>query len=344
MNKHTLALTALAALAGLAAPAAHAASWLNCGGNAIKWNSHRTTMAISTSSFPAGSAWDGDLQNAMWHWNHVKGSGFNFFVARDTDGTSSSGNGVNEVYFNAAQAGTALAVTRSRYHCYWLFGWQRGLDEADIAFNTNLSWNTGVVNYAALNSPFHFESVSLHELGHALGLQHSDNVMATMNSFYPNGGSLGHAKEIDPLPDDRAGARAIYPDSTTETDIAGSAFLRTGSGTSGLVSSPTWAYRGNSVTISLSVPNLSTASKTFNIGFYLSTNDFISTSDRLLGTNTGASVSAGGVLTFSRTLTIPANVAPGTYTLGFLVDNNGALGEANEVNNNQPMPRTIAVY
>ena len=90
--------------------------------------------------------------------------------------------------------------------------------------------------------------------------------------------------------------------------------------------------------------NLGTSAIGFNIGFYLSSNDFISTSDRLLGTNTGASASAGGLLTFTRSLYIPADIAPGTYYLGFLVDNNSAVGEANEGNNSQPMPRTITIY
>lgn len=346
-HKHPLRTLGAAALAlaslgtgGLA----QAASWLNCEGSPIKWNSNRADMYISTTSFPAGSVWDGALQNAMWHWNNVKGAGFNFYVGRDTDGSSNPDNGRNEVYFNAAHAGTALAVTRMRYHCYWFFGTHRGIDETDIAFNTSLAWNTGAVNYGALGSPFHFESVALHELGHALGLMHSDGVLATMNSFYPAGGSMGNHKEIDPLPDDRRGIRSLYPDFTTEVDVAGSAFKRTGSGSSGVVSSPSWAYRGNTVNIEVTIANLGTASRSFNIGFYLSSNDFISTSDRLLGTNFGASLSAGGLLTFTRTLTIPANVAPGTYTLGFLVDNNGAVAEANEGNNGQPMPRTITIY
>lgn len=335
---------AAAALLALSFTSAQAASWRTCEGAALKWNGNRADMFISTTSFPAGSSWDSALQNAMWHWNNVKGAGFNFFVGRDTDGSSSPDNGRNEVYFNASHTGTALAVTRTRYHCYWLFGWQRGIDETDIAFNTSLGWNTGAVNYASLGSPFHFESVALHELGHALGLLHSDGVLATMNSFYPNGGSLGQFKEIDPLPDDRLGVRSLYPDGTTETDIAGSAFQRTGSGTSGLVASPASAARGSTINIGVSIANLGTSTRSFNIGFYLSSDNFISTGDRLLGTNTGASVSSGGVLTFTRSLSIPANVAPGTYTLGFIVDNNGAVAEANEGNNGQPMPRTITIF
>jgi hypothetical protein len=344
MNTLFKKLGGAAALLTLTTSAVHAASWLECEGNKIKWNDSWTNMYISTTSFPAGSSWDGDLQNAMWHWNNVKGAGFNFFVGRDTDGTHAKDNGHNEIYLHGTEVGSALAVTFTRYHCYWLFGYQYGLDEADIAFNSNLGWNTGKLDYANLGSPYNFELVALHELGHALGLQHSDGVQATMNSFYANGGPLGNSKEVDPLPDDRRGVRTLYGDSTTERDVASSPFKRTGTGTTGLVSSPTSAARGSQVTIGYTFGNLGTSSATFNIGFYLSTNSIISTGDRLLGSNTGASAGAGAIGSFTRTLTIPADVAPGTYYLGFLVDKDSALAENNEGNNGQPMPRSITIF
>jgi Matrixin/CARDB len=336
------ALKVMAVLA-LAGSTLEAANWNTCSGNNIRWNSGWTNMYISTTSFPAGSSWDGALQDAMWHWNNVKGSGFNYYYGRDTDGAHSSGNGVNEIYLGS-EPGTALAVTLTRYHCYWLFGWQYGLDEADIAFSNSRAWSTGRLDYSNLGSPFNFEEVALHELGHALGLNHEDRWMATMNSFYPHSGTLGYYKENDPNADDRVGARILYGDGTTETDVAGSAFKRTGSGTSGLVSSPSYAARGSSVTIEFTFSNLSTAQQSFDIGFYLSANDYISISDTLLGMNSGASGGAGSTGTFTRTLYIPYWIAPGTYYLGFLVDPYNALPEANEGNNIQPMPRTIVVY
>lgn len=334
----------LAALFAVLAGSANASSWRTCNGNPIKWNGSRANMYISTTSFPAGSTWDSRLQNAMWHWNNVKGSGFNFYVGRDTDGKHSRTNGVNEIYFSSADTGSALAVTLTRYHCYWLFGWNYGTDETDIAFNTNYSWSTGALNYSSLGSPYSFEGVALHELGHSLGLGHEDRWMATMNSYYPNSGPFGYYKEWDPSGDDRTGARILYPDGTGETDVAGSAFRRTGTGTSSTVTSPASAARGSYATLQFTFSNLSTATKTFNIGFYLSSNDFISTSDRLLGTNTGAWGSAGATGTFTRTLYIPTNITPGTYYLGFLIDPTNAMGEANESNNSQPMPRTITIY
>jgi hypothetical protein len=345
LRAREMKLAAALAVTALGPTLAHAYNYNTCNGTPIIWNNHWTTMYISTTSFPPGSAWDADIQDAMWHWNHVGGSGFNFYYGRDTDGTHSRGNGVNEMYFSSADTGSALAVTLINYHCYWLFGTQTGIDETDVAFNNSLGWNTGAFDYGnPLGSPYTFESVALHELGHVQGLNHEDRWMATMNSIYPNSGTIGQYKEQDPLADDRAGVRALYYDGTSEVDVAGSAFKHTGSGTSGLVSSPSSAARGSNVTIEYTFTNQGTSWQTFNNGFYLSTNNIISTSDTLLGSNTGASAGAGVTATYSRTLTIPAWVAPGWYYLGFLVDKDNTVHEGNEGNNGQPMPRQIYIY
>lgn len=337
--------TALALALLLLAPTALSAySWRTCGGGKQTWSGSRANMYVSTTSFPPGSSWDVRLQNAMWHWNNVKGSGFNFYVGRDTDGTHRLGNGRNEVYLEN-RSGSALAVTYTRYRCYWFFGWHRGIRETDIGFNVNYLWSTGSYNYGnPTGSPYNYEGVSLHELGHSLGLLHENRWMATMNAFYPMSGPLGWAKQWDPFGDDRQGSRFLYPDSTTEVDVAGSPLRRTGSGTSNLVTSPVSAARGSWVTLQFTFSNLSTSFQSFNIRFYLSTNSYISPWDTLLGTNWGAWGTAGATGTFNRTLYIPTWISPGTYYLGFLLDDPATLTEANEVNNSQPMPRTITIY
>lgn len=241
--------------------------------------------------------------------------------------------------------GDALAVTKVRSHCNWFFGYHYGIDETDIAFNSNYSWSTGTYSYTnPTGSPYSFEQTALHELGHALGLIHEDRTMATMNSSYPGGGPLGHSREWDPFGDDRQGARFLYPDGTIERDLAGSPLKRTGSGTSSLVSSPSTVQKGSYVTVEYSFSNLGSLVEKFNIGFYLSTNSTISTYDTLLGTNYGALEWPGSAGTFSRTLWIPTWTAPGTYYLGFFLDKDHTISEKKESNNFQEMPRTITIY
>lgn len=319
---------------------ASASSWDTCNGDKIRWSSGWTNMYLSTTSFPIGSVWDSHLQYPMWRWNNVKGSGFNFYVGRDTDGSHSSSNGVNEIYFETNSSG-ALATTYSRQHCYWLFGWRMGMDEADIGFNLNYTWYPG--GYSTTGG-YSFEGVALHELGHALGLNHEDRWMATLNSYYPNSGPFGYYNEWDPLADDRGGERYLYPDSTVETDIAASIFKQTGTGTSGWVSSPYSATRGSSITTDFTFSNLGTATQSFNIGFYLSSDEYINTYDTFLGGNYGAWGGPGFTGTFSRTLIIPTWIAPGTYYLGYIMDYDGMVPEANESNGFRQMPHTIIIY
>jgi hypothetical protein len=337
----TLALILLAS-----ASTAFAYSWDTCEGRRIRWEGSATSMYINTRSFPAGSVWDVRLQNAMWHWNNVKGAAFKFYVGRDTDGTYGA-NGKNEVVLAPMDGrGGTLAVTKVRYHCRRdFFGrLSAGLDETDVVFDSGEPWSTGTLPYGA-SSAVNFEGVALHELGHALGLSHENRTLASMNAYYPNGGPLGNQREWDPLPDDREGVRYLYGDTTQERDLAGSVFRRTSSGGSSLVSSPISANRGSTVTIEFTFANLSTTTReTFDIGFYLSTNDIISTSDRLLGTNRGAYASRGYVGTYSRTLTIPTSVAPGTYYIGFVLDPANATAEAHEANGAPALPRTIRIY
>ena len=106
---------------------------------------------------------------------------------------------------------------------------------------------------------------------------------------------------------------------------------------------PGSAARGSTITIQFTFTNLSTSTQTFDIGFYLSSNDFISKFDRLLGTNSGAWGSPGFTGTFTRSLSIPGDVAPGQYWLGFIVDNSETIREANETNNNMEMPVPIQI-
>lgn len=332
---------------------AHAWYYNTCDGSRLHWNAERTTMAISTTSFPIGSVWDAQLQDAMWQWNHAN-SRFSFFVGRDSDATYNFSNGVNEVVLgNVDGPGSTLAVTHTRSHCTWdIFnGWQFGIDETDIVFDAAETWAlapqtyTGLVLGALGNPPFVFQSVAVHELGHVLGLEHEDRVLATMNSVYPGGGALGHSTDWDPLPDDRQGVRALYGGSGAATDLAASAFkhFTTGSPATGLVSSPESAAVGSTVAMEFTLANMGTTQQSPYIGYYLSDNDVISTSDILLGKDSWFA-NPGSLGTYIRTLTIPASTPPGVYYLGFMLDPDDVIAESKEYNSNQEMPRTITIY
>ena len=89
-----------------------------------------------------------------------------------------------------------LAVTLRMFQLYS----DASIVEADIVFNDNVTWD--VYDGALRPGRPDFRRVATHELGHALGLEHEDDVPALMNSAISG---------IDaPNDDDQSGVSALY--------------------------------------------------------------------------------------------------------------------------------------
>jgi hypothetical protein len=72
---------------------------------------------------------------------------------------------------------------------------------------------------------------------------------------------------------------------------------------------------------------------TVAVGYYLSTNDTISTVDTFLASSSHT-LSRDSVLTTTRTLVVPSTLTSGaTYWLGAIIDYTGAFAEGYENNN-----------
>lgn len=297
----------------------------------IKWSNARATMYIATNSFPPGTWHEQAIQRALNRWNDIKGCGFVFSSGTDTDGTYNLTNGKNEVFIDNingfATGDIAVTMTTSSGST---------IIETDIGFNPYYTWidysgNQATTVYSDPSKVEYFEHVILHELGHVIGLKHQDNVLGTMNTYKLSGGDFGNLKEWNVHGDDRNGCRAIYPDSTTETDmVASKYYLLNGSAIP--ISYPRYWSRGQTLNIQFTAENLSTSTKTYTVGFYLSTNSYISQSDILIGTRV-LTQSKGGTGTYSQSLTIPTNISAGDYYIGFIVDNANQHSETSESNN-----------
>jgi hypothetical protein len=354
-GKHGIALLLSVVLVCvcLSVPDAGAYTYLVCDGDdKYTWTEECpgcAYMAVNPISFPVNSTNSAELAAAMQAWNNVGGSFFEFHPTIDLySNTVSLGNDVNEVYLGDIEDPDAVAVTSLLYDACLPFD-DADINEADVVFNENEDWWNGQWFYNLEDENHHpnLRMVALHEFGHVLGLRHENDVMATMNTTYPCGGPIGPNKLIAPLADDRRGVSFLYPDiydQNVKPDLVGSNYKRIAPGKSDRVNSPTSVAAGSQTSFEFTFMNIGrTNSGSFAIGFYLSTDTNITTSDILLGTNTGASAVAGGLVTGARTVTIPSSVAPGFYWMGVLLDKNGNVAEQSESNNGLILPRLVVV-
>ncbi|HET9418575.1 MAG TPA: FG-GAP-like repeat-containing protein [Chthoniobacterales bacterium] len=152
------------------------------------------------------TSWNTAAAPALSMWNQVIGRIQLGQVVGSTIPVS-SGDGYNSMSFATTVFGKSfgsntLAVT---YYTYS----SSSMDEADILFNRAQSWNSyrGPLRFNANGAAIaEIQRVALHELGHAIGLNHPDDagqtVDAIMNSKISDRYTLSS--------DDIAGAQALY--------------------------------------------------------------------------------------------------------------------------------------
>lgn len=339
--KNTISLS-LTLFLSLASVTSEAYSWKSCEGKKQRWEPARATMYMSTTSMPVGSAWDLKAQYKMSEWRDVPGSSFKFYISRDTDGSSNTNNSRNEVYFSNKPNESDAGTTFLRYKCWRALGKTHNeILEADIRLNSRYSWtNADMIGNSHTSGTYNYQLVIMHELGHALGLLHSDNKLATMNTNTPNGGVFGLYNRSTPHSDDRSGIRYLYPDSSTGRDVAASRFKNSGGGTAkgNRVTNGNGMYfstlkRGSSYKMEYSLENLGVESESVRVQFYISTNNYISTGDRYLGSITWNIPKGNQVNGALKSFTVPTDLAVGKYYVGYIVDPQNNIPETTENDN-----------
>lgn len=364
MKHMLLKFIAFAACATLSIHA-HAYTTWECLGQKEKWAAETTTMRLGNVSFAPG-AWRDAMTTAINRWNQNP-SEFRFGVSYN-DASVSLDNGQSEAWFSddAGLLDGAPAVTFIQWDCidYWIFGTDVEITEADIVFDVAESYTTSTSKsnlwgYGGSYRPF--QTTAMHELGHALGLAHTNNTYNMMGQDWTHTHANGSTTRAYSGEDANNGAVYLYGSYTgTLEDLAVTHWKY--SGASGEYSThvrtrvldsagnPLPSYndagelryyvsRGQTVRLELTYENNGKTTTTVPVGYYVSTNDFISTGDTWLGDGS-VSLGRNTVFTTSNTyLAIPSSLNYGQkYWLGAVIDRNGAVGEITESNNATYVP------
>lgn len=363
--KMKMLATLAACCAILSAPElASAYSYKQCLGHPIKFGSSGQTINASTVSFPSGY-WENGIRDTVTKFNRNP-SNFRYTIAMDSGGVGRN-NGQNEVWGGTGSIlSSAPAIAYQYWTCYWLFGDHVHMDEVDVIFDYGTPWQwtadtvkSSLIRYTG--SLRAIQTTGAHELGHGLILNHVNTEYNIMGSdfehIHVNGstataytgedaadGSVFLYGARSPAWEDVAvvhwkysGASGEYSDHTKTViyDTGGSVLPTTNvSGETGYR-----VNRGQTVRAEFTYENNGANTQTgIQVGYYISTNDLITTFDRKIG-SASFNLSRDNVFTTTVNLVIPNDLSSGTnYWLGVIIDDNGAIRESVETNNATYIP------
>lgn len=347
-HKRLLALVGAAILA-CGSGEASAYTWIKCGSTNVKWSSNVYAARASTGGFPAGP-WRNALASVVGHWN-ANPSNLGYSISYN-DSSVGLGNGQSEVWWDSGFGAPAAMFP-------WINMSTCRFTEADIKFDNTVAYTTStsksaLISYGGASRPF--QTTAMHEFGHAGGLAHTATTYNIMGSDWTHIHANGGTATAYHGEDAAAGMVAVYglwaagpqdlgvvhwrwvgSSGQYSTHNRTRIFNCSGTELPKVAGTAEPVYRvskGQCVRLELSYENMGrTSPLSPTVGYYLSSNDSITTADTFLGSNV-PSLGRGQVLTTPTTLTVPSSLVSGSnYWLGAIIDRTNAISEKSEANN-----------
>jgi len=361
LNKLAVRLSVATLLTLSSSQAMASKFWTDCNNNTPrKWPTNNVTFNANPAGFGGQfTFWRTSFATALSRFNSTPVN-LTLNVRLDDDTSVAVGNGESEIWWdNSGNSAIGYNITSPCGRTI----------EGDIIFHNTVSYDDSMENKANFwnygGNSRTFETTALHEVGHTVGLAHENRYYNIMGSDYTHVHTTGENALRSYLGEDAVnGLISLYGGSNRE-DLSVAAWRHIGASgeysthgrtrlfnSGGALLSASNAtpsctrsqcelrYNvaiGETIQYEMTLENNGRNRQSVVLGYYISTNATITTTDTLIGTDT-VTVTRDTPDTVRKTITLPNNLAPNTnYYLGVIIDNNDSVAEWTEENNTSYM-------